>query len=187
MGLPSVVYFLGGLALKVMVVEYSPGWPELFEQEKHLLQKVLANTGVVIEHVGSTSVVGLAAKPIIDLMLGLPDFSQADSLIPKITALGYVYISKYEDVMPDRRYFTKKQGQTTTHHIHMVEIGSEFWQRHLLFRNFLRQNPQVAQAYAAFKKALAQREWQDGNDYAEAKTEFIRSIEAQARQAGGEK
>lgn len=173
--------------MKVTVVEYSPVWPELFAQEKHLLQEVLANTGVVIEHVGSTSVVGLAAKPIIDLMLGLPDFSLADSLIPKITAQGYVYVSKYEDVMPDRRYFTKKQGQSTTHHIHMVAIGSEFWQRHLLFRDFLRQNPGAARAYAALKKELAQREWQDGNDYAEAKTEFIRSIEAQARQAEGEK
>lgn len=173
--------------MKVTVVEYSPGWPELFEQEKYLLQEILANTGVVIEHVGSTSVVGLAAKPIIDLMLGLPDFSLADSLIPKITAQDYVYVSKYEDVMPDRRYFTKKQGQTTTHHLHMVEIGSEFWQRHLLFRNFLRQNPETAQAYEALKKELAQREWQDSNDYAEAKTEFIRSIEAQAMQAEGEK
>lgn len=171
--------------MKVTVVEYSPVWPDLFEQEKCLLQSVLVNTGVVIEHVGSTAVPGLAAKPIIDLMLGLPDFSQADTLIPKITAQGYIYVSKYEDVMPDRRYCTKEQGQTRTHHIHLVEIGSDFWERHLLFRNFLRQNPDVAHNYAALKKELAQREWQDGNEYAEAKTEFIRGIETLARQTIG--
>lgn len=173
--------------MKVTVAEYSSLWPELFEQEKHLLQSVLTDTGVVIEHIGSTSVAGLAAKPIIDLMLGLPDFSLADSLIPTITAQGYIYISKYEDVMPERRYFTKKQGQTTTHHLHMVQRGGEFWQRHLLFRNFLRQHPETAHAYAALKKELAQREWQDGNEYAEAKTEFIRSIEAQAQRMEREK
>jgi GrpB-like predicted nucleotidyltransferase (UPF0157 family) len=84
--------------------------------------------------------------------------------------------------MPDRRLFTKHQGDTNTHHIHMVGRGSEFWERHLLFRNFLRENPDVANRYAALKKELAQREWQDGNEYAGAKTEFIRNIEAQARQ-----
>lgn len=173
--------------MKVTVAEYSSLWPELFEQEKHLLQSLLTDIGGVIEHIGSTSVAGLAAKPIIDLMLGLPNFSLADSLIPIITAQGYSYISKYEDVMPERRYFTKKQGQTTTHHLHLVQMGSEFWQRHLLFRNFLRQHPETAQAYAALKKELAQREWQDGNEYAEAKTEFIRSIEAQAQRIEREK
>jgi GrpB-like predicted nucleotidyltransferase (UPF0157 family) len=168
--------------MKVTIVEYSPTWPEQFDQEKHLLQKILENTGAVIEHIGSTSVVGLAAKPIIDIMIGLPDFALADSLVSKFTALQYNYISKYEDVMPDRRFFTKKQRDTTTHHIHMVGRGSEFWERHLLFRNFLRENPDLARRYAALKKELAQREWQDGNEYAGAKTEFIRNIEAQARQ-----
>lgn len=171
--------------MRVTVVEYSPVWPDLFEQEKRLLQSVLANTGAVIEHVGSTAVPGMAAKPIIDLMLGLRDFSQANSLIPKITAQGYLYISKHEDVMPDRRFFTKQQGQTKTHHIHMVEIGSDFWERHLLFRNYLRQNPEAARDYTALKKELTQREWRDGNEYANAKTEFIRGIESLARQTIG--
>jgi len=63
----------------------------------------------------------------------------------------------------------------------MVEVGSEFWERHLLFRNYLRENPDIAKAYAALKKALAARDWQDGNQYADAKTEFIKKVEDKAR------
>ncbi|HXV99080.1 MAG TPA: GrpB family protein [Anaerolineae bacterium] len=171
--------------MKVTIIEYSPAWPKLFEQEKILLQNMLEKTGVIIEHIGSTSVVGLAAKPIIDIMIGLPDFAIANKLVPKFIARGYNYISKYEDVMPERRFFIKKSHETNTHHIHMVQIGSEFWERHLLFRDFLRNNPDVAQAYASLKIDLAKCEWQDGNEYAEAKTEFIRNIEDQARKQSG--
>jgi GrpB-like predicted nucleotidyltransferase (UPF0157 family) len=167
--------------MKVTVVEYSSTWQKLFEEEKALLKNALERSGAVIEHIGSTSVIGLAAKPVIDIMIGLPDFSIADSLVTKIVTLGYEYIAKYEDVMPYRRYFKKRQQDATTHHIHMVEAGSEFWERHLLFRNYLRENPDTAEEYAVLKKALAEREWQKGNQYADAKTEFIKKIEYKAR------
>jgi GrpB-like predicted nucleotidyltransferase (UPF0157 family) len=83
--------------------------------------------------------------------------------------------------MPFRRFFIKEQDGTRTHQIHMVGIGSEFWERHLLFRDYLRRNPGVAAKYAALKKKLAEREWGDVNEYADAKTEFIRKIENEAR------
>ena len=168
--------------MKVTIVEYSPAWRELFEQEKQLLETALGNSFIIIEHVGSTSVVGLAAKPIIDIMIGLPDFSVANNLVPKVEALGYEYVPQYEDEMPYRRYFRKTIAGIKTHHIHMVEIGSEFWERHLLFRDFLSANPGVADEYAALKRRLAELEWDDVNEYADAKTAFIRSIESRARE-----
>src|ERR1051325_1997730 len=167
--------------MKVTVVEYRPQWRKLFEDEKRILQTTLRDVPAQIEHIGSTAVAGLAAKPIIDLMVGLEDFSIADNVVPKIEALGYEYIQKYEDVMPFRRFLIKEQGGIRTHQIHMVEIDGEFWERHILFRDYLRQNPGVAEQYASLKKELAGREWEDVNEYADAKTEFIREIEDKAR------
>lgn len=134
-----------------------------------------------IEHIGSTAVPGLAAKPIIDIMVGLENFALADSLVPRVTTLGYEYVQKYEAVMPLRRYFRRDTNGARSHHLHMVAVGGEFWERHLLFRDYLRQHPDVAADYAALKRQLAAREWHDVNDYADAKTEFIRSIEERAR------
>ena len=168
--------------MKVPIVEYRPQWRKMFEEEKQLLQAVLGEVSVKVEHIGSTSVDGLAAKPVIDIMVGLTDFSLADSLVSRIEALGYEYIKKYEDEMPFRRYFVKNLNGIRTHQIHMVEINGEFWGRHLLFRDYLRQNPDMANKYAALKKQLAECEWGDVNEYAYAKTEFIKSIENKAKE-----
>ena len=167
--------------MKISVVEYRPEWREMFEEEKHRLRAVLDEVSAQIEHIGSTSVVGLAAKPIIDIMVGLPDFSVADKLVPEIEALGYEYFKKYEDEMPFRRYFAKDLNGGRTHQIHMVAAGGEFWERHLFFRDYLRQNPDAANEYAALKKQLTEREWADVNEYADAKTEFIKSIESKSQ------
>jgi hypothetical protein len=166
--------------MKVLVVDYSHEWPALYERERQLLAAAVPPATGIIEHIGSTSVRGLAAKPIVDILIGVHDFATIDSLIPSITALGYEYISKYEDVMPYRRFFKKHDSETATHHIHMVAAGTEFWNRHLLFRDYLRANPDVAADYAALKRELAEREWDHTNDYAAAKTTFIRGIEALA-------
>jgi GrpB-like predicted nucleotidyltransferase (UPF0157 family) len=167
--------------MKVSVVEYRPAWQAMFEEERQLIEAALGGAPAKVEHIGSTSVVGLAAKPIIDIMIGLPDFSVADDLVPLIEAFGYRYFRKYEDEMPFRRYFAKDLSGVRTHQIHMVEAGSEFWERHLLFRDYLRQNPPAATEYAALKRRLAEREWTDVNEYADAKTEFVRDIESKAR------
>lgn len=163
--------------MKVSVVEYRPQWREMFEEEKQLLQAVLGEVSAKIEHIGSTSVDGLAAKPIIDILIGLPNFSVADSLVPRIENLGYEYFNKYEDEMPYRRFFAKNSNGVRTHQIHMVEINTEFWARHLFFRDYLRQTPETMNEYATLKKQLAEREWVDVNEYADAKTEFITGIE----------
>lgn len=152
----------------------------MFERERKSLEAVIGAGAAIIEHIGSTSVTGLAAKPIIDIMIGLRDFSVADRLVPEIVALGYIYIPKYEKEMPYRRYFKKVAGGVSTHHIHMVQAGGDFWQRHLLFRDYLMANPDVAAAYAVLKKELAKLEWDDTNDYADAKTAFVKNIENMA-------
>jgi GrpB-like predicted nucleotidyltransferase (UPF0157 family) len=166
--------------MKISIAEYSEDWPRLFQQEQALLSAALGEAATVIEHIGSTSVKGLAAKPIIDMMIGLSDFALADLMVPKIVALGYDYIAKYNAVMPYRRFLIREAGQSRTHQIHMVEVDSEFWNRHILFRDYLRANAQVMLEYAALKKQLAARDWEDVNEYADAKTEFIRSAEREA-------
>lgn len=172
--------------MKVSLVEYRPEWRSVFEDEKSRIQSALGEVSAQIEHIGSTAVVGLAAKPIIDIMIGLEDFSIADQIVPKIEALGYEYIQKYEAVMPFRRFFSKEQMGIRTHQIHMVEIGTEFWDRLILFRDYLRQKADVAARYAALKRELAEREWNDVNEYADAKTEFVREIENEARRRRAE-
>jgi GrpB-like predicted nucleotidyltransferase (UPF0157 family) len=163
--------------MKIKLSEYNPDWPSVFEKEREILRATLSLNEPVIEHIGSTAVPNLAAKPVIDIMIGLPDFTKADSFVPCIQRLGYAYFKQYEDVMPYRRFFKKQDGDIATHHIHMVETGTEFWIRHLLFRDFLRDNSNVATEYADLKLRLAQQDWKDGNEYADAKTEFIRRIE----------
>jgi len=171
--------------MNVTIVDYSRGWPKLFEQERDLVIKVLKVLKVLgkavarIEHIGSTSVPGLAAKPIVDIMVGLRDFADADDATPKIIALGYTYV-KYDDFM-ERRFFKKINQSSISYHIHMVEVDSPFWERHSLFRDYLRKNPNVAKEYGLLKKKLAKRGWKDTNDYADAKTQFIRKVEEQAR------
>ena len=170
------------LIMKIEMVEYRPEWAQLFRKEKAVLYTALRPAKVIIEHIGSTSVPGLAAKPIIDIMIGLADFAIADSLVPAIITLGYDYIAEYEAVMPERRYFQKNINKKRTHHIHMVEVGSEFWHRLLLFRDYLRTHDEVVAEYAALKKSLADREWRDMNEYADAKTDFIKHMEKVAEE-----
>ena len=165
--------------MKITIAEYSFAWRQMFAEEKTRLQRILSISAVV-EHIGSTSVPGLAAKPIIDIMVGLTDFTQADTLVLRVQSLGYEYVSQFEVEMPFRRYFRKDNASVRTHQIHMVALNSEFWHRHLAFREYLKAHPNIAAEYATLKRKLAEQDWQDVNDYADAKTEFIQSIEAQA-------
>jgi GrpB-like predicted nucleotidyltransferase (UPF0157 family) len=167
--------------MKVTVVEYRPEWAKMFEDEERVIRAALGDVSARVEHVGSTAVEGLAAKPIVDIMVGLKDFSLADGLVPKVEALGYEYVRKFEEVMPFRRFFKKERDGVRTHQIHMVAVGCEFWERLLLFRDFLRRNPEVAAKYASLKKELAGREWGDVDEYADAKTEFVKEVEEEAR------
>ena len=163
--------------MRITIEPYSPEWKTAFKKESSLLLRTIGEPNIVIEHIGSTSVEGLGAKPVIDIMIGLKDFRTANNHIKAIENLGYRYISEYENVMPYRRFFTKDSNGKRTHHIHMVEIDTEFWSRHLKFRDQLRNNSNYKDQYYKLKLDLAKREWKDGNEYAAAKSEFIKMVE----------
>ena len=165
----------------IFIEEYSPTWQTLFDEEFLHLSEVLDD--VVIEHIGSTSVKGLAAKPIIDIMIGVSSLENAHQYIATICSLGYLYIPEYEIEMPERRYFKKITiDDKHTHHIHLVEKDSAFWERHLYFRDRLRSDEMLRDNYAAVKYKLAEEFRDDRDGYTNAKTTFIMGIEQERLQ-----
>ncbi len=166
---------------QIIIADYDPNWPARFEAEKARLLAVIGPWTAGIEHMGSTAVPGLGAKPVIDILIGVRALVEADAhCIEPINGLDYAYVPEYEKEMPYRRYFRKRNAdRTRAYNIHLVEIGGEFWERHLLFRDYLRAHPDAAKAYEQLKRKLAPQ-FTDGNEYASAKTDFIRAMEAKA-------
>ena len=166
---------------QVVLVEYNPLWPMLFEEERAQILSLTGPWVESVEHIGSTSVPGLGAKPILDIMVGLRSLSDAPQCISRLETIGYEYVPRHEAVLPERRYFHKGPSYSSrTHHLHMVETTSEFWKRHLLFRDYLRAHPETARQYYELKKALAERFPTDRAAYTDAKTSFIESTVARA-------
>jgi GrpB-like predicted nucleotidyltransferase (UPF0157 family) len=167
----------------IIITDYDPHWPAKFAEEEARLYKAIGDWVTGIEHIGSTSVPGLAAKPVIDILVGVRALAEADAhCIAPICDLGYEYVPEFESVMPYRRFFRRSTADgLRSHQIHLIEKETDFWQRHLLFRDYLRTHPARAQEYAALKRRLAPQ-FTDVNDYADAKTNFIRATEALARQ-----
>lgn len=165
----------------VQILDYDPRWPTLFEHEKVLLLDTVGPWVAAIEHIGSTAVPGLAAKPIIDILVGVPRLDGAARCIGPLRTIGYEYVPEYEAVLPDRRYFHKGPPGNRTHHLHMAEYGGSFWERHLTFRDFLRGHPARAREYAILKRELAARLGEDQDGYTNAKTAFIEAAVAEAK------
>ncbi len=164
----------------IIIVDYDPAWPVQAADEIAAIRAALGDQLLAIEHVGSTSVPGLAAKPVIDLMAGIRTLDDAPACVPLLAALGYEFKPVAEDTIPERRYFRKGPVGARTHHLHMVALGGEFWRRHLAFRDALRADPATAADYAALKRRLAADFRDDRIGYTEAKTAFIRAVEARA-------
>ena len=175
---------MAGVAKRVVIVAYDPRWPELYEQEKAAILGAIGPRLVAIEHVGSTAVPGLGAKPIIDVMAGLPSLADAEGCIAPLEALGYHFVPEVMRDLPDDRYFERwtegYERGTEVAHLHLTEYGSAFWREHLRFRDLLRAQPQTAAAYDQLKRELAQRT--AGAAYVYAKTSFVQSVLAQARE-----
>ena len=153
----------------------------MYEAEKALLLPAIGDHAVAIEHIGSTAVPGLAAKPIIDIMVGLGRLEDAPITVEPLRLLGYEYVPEFEAELPDRRYFRKGPISSRTHHLHMVAHGGPFWERQLLFRDYLCAHPETARAYARLKRDLAAMFGDDREGYTYAKTSFIGSMEESAR------
>lgn len=160
----------------VVVSPYSAEWPRCFLAIRDELIAVFSPMAVAIEHIGSTSVPGLAAKPVIDVLLGACSLADVESKIEALGGLDYAYIRKYEDVLPMRRYFVKSPAASFRVHLHAVERGSRIWQEHLAFRGALRSDPALCARYQSLKLQLAQEFADDKAAYSAAKDPFVRSV-----------
>lgn len=165
----------------IIIEDYQPRWPEFFSQEASQIQNLIGTYITAIEHIGSTAVPGLAAKPIIDMLIGVKCLADAPSFIPPLQQFGYIYVPEYEQGLPERRYLYKQEHGEDTYHLHMVELQSDFFLRHLAFRDYLRAHPEAVAEYAALKIRLASEFGSDREGYTDAKTDFIHSIERKAQ------
>jgi GrpB-like predicted nucleotidyltransferase (UPF0157 family) len=166
----------------IAISDYDPAWSAMFEKERASVQAALRSFVLNIEHIGSTAVPGLAAKPIIDLLVGITDLDQARSCcIEPLLALGYVYIPEYESWLPNELFFRKGGPGPWTHHVHIMEPRNRRWEHRLLFRDYLRAHPSTAHAYAKLKKNLAAQFGDDIAAYRSAKHEFVEQTVARAR------
>jgi GrpB-like predicted nucleotidyltransferase (UPF0157 family) len=175
----------------VAVVPYDPRWPELFQEEKAHLLSCLPKTLVKrIEHFGSTAVPGLAAKPIVDMLVEVTSLDETRQKVPLILEpQGYDYFWRPtwgDDTPPFYAWFIKRDtGGNRTHHIHMVEAHFEHWDR-LLFRDYLIGHPHVAQEYSRLKRRMFNTHAHDRVAYTKAKTDFVVRVTKIARGYYGE-
>ena len=163
----------------VKIVPYQQEWAALYEEEKQRILAAISQDVLEIQHVGSTSIPGMPAKPILDMAIAVRSFEEAGVCIPPMEAIGYRY--KGECDIPFRHYFVKDKPRT--HQIHMVERGSSEWERMLLFRDFLRYHPVAAREYADLKLRLASEYNSDVERYTNMKGPFIEKIIMEARKA----
>ena len=171
----------------VALTEYDPGWPERFEEEKLHLQSCLPDELIRrIEHFGSTSIPGLCAKPIIDILVEVTNLTEARTrIVPLLEQQGYEYFwrpSFGNDIPPYYAWFIKRDRRgNRTHHIHMLESHYKQWES-LLFRDYLVENPDVAREYGELKKTLLEDYHGDRAAYTQAKGDFIRRVTKMARE-----
>jgi GrpB-like predicted nucleotidyltransferase (UPF0157 family) len=166
----------------VRVVPYDHRWPQLFAGERDQLAGVLGSGATAIHHIGSTSVPGLCAKPVIDVLVETPDLGTIDRLTPRVEALGYV--AKGEYGIPRRRYFSRPEGKRLKTHVHTYVSGDPQIGRHLRFRDYLRAHPDAAKGYCIVKQSLALKHKDDAEAYQSGKADFIAGIDAEAASWG---
>jgi GrpB-like predicted nucleotidyltransferase (UPF0157 family) len=166
---------------EVVVSEYNPEWIIEFDKEKEKLVKALKDIILGIEHIGSTAVPGLAAKPLIDIMIGINSLNDITEIHKEgLSSIGYEFVDHPN--FPERRFFRKGQWRAGTHHLHIYQHMAENWNTNLLFRNYLINHPEVMREYGKLKKDLKEKYTNDRVGYTNAKAPFIQSIITQAKQ-----
>lgn len=163
--------------VRIEIVEYNPHWPALYEEERARVAAALGALVASIEHIGSTSVPGLSAKPIIDLLVTVTRLGQVDPYVAPLESLDYTYFP----ILGNAARYTFGKGDPHTHHLHIVQHGGEEHLRPLAFRDELRTHPDDARRYAALKRDLAARFHGNRRAYLQGKSDFVRSIESKAR------
>lgn len=192
--------------MKIIIEQYNPLWKESFNQIKRELSDAMALLSPQLAHIGSTAVEGLSAKPIIDILVGVDTMDELNIIPPLLMDKNYVYYENYNEDMPYRRFFVKlispprhlslplqiKPGDLIPEklhdhslrlaHIHVLQLNSVHWIRHIAFRDYLRTNPEIKAEYQQLKEKLSKQEWKDGNAYNEGKDSFLKNEERKAIQ-----
>ncbi len=163
-----------------MISPYDPQWPVMYEAARAEIEAAIGDDIVRIEHVGSTSVPGLAAKPTIDVLAGVRNWDEAKVTIAPMSESGWECAGEYG--IPRRHYFRRRDERGfATHHLHMLEVGSPRFDDHLSFRDHLRAHADVAAAYERLKHDLARRMPGDSDAYQQGKGPFIEGVLERAR------
>ncbi|WP_420860353.1 GrpB family protein [Algirhabdus cladophorae] len=167
--------------MPITVSSHDPNWKVAFDTEVRHIKAALAPTVIDLEHIGSTSIEAIYAKPIIDLLGSVRDLHALDTHASQMEGLGYEVMGAFG--IAGRRYFRKTTAQgIRTYHLHVFAQGSEQITRHLAFRDYLRARPRVAKAYSDLKRRLADDPATTWDSYMEAKDPFIKTTEAEALQ-----
>lgn len=155
------------------LVPYDSSWPQKFINEKNRLLSIFKSDIAAIEHIGSTAVPGLDAKPIIDMMAAVKSMKVADKLLVPLRDFGYVTPDDCNANLLERRWLMRHHGGHRTYHLHLVEVASEGWNRTLKFRDALRANAKLAQSYTQLKLRLIRSGGSDRDKYIQGKTSFV--------------
>lgn len=188
--------------MNIKIEPYNAKWDTIFKSIEFDLKTALKDISPKIDHVGSTSIKGLSAKPIIDILVGVAIEDDLDKTIQPILANGYIYYELYNEAMPYRRFFIKPKNNSTKittvsaeneeavkdvlqhdnrlAHIHVIPTTSIHWKRHIAFREYLKMNDTVRLEYQNLKEHLSLQQWENGNQYNTAKNDFIKYHEAKA-------
>jgi GrpB-like predicted nucleotidyltransferase (UPF0157 family) len=161
---------------EVRIVAHNPQWAAQFAAERNRLVELLPGRFTAIEHIGSTAIPHLAAKPIIDILAGVSTFPEADALLEPLCSHGYVTSAEFNATLPDRRWLMRHAFGRRTHHLHLVVFGGDRWVQSLRFRDVLRGHPVIAARYEHLKVQLADQHRHEREAYTRAKTEFINEV-----------
>jgi GrpB-like predicted nucleotidyltransferase (UPF0157 family) len=172
---------------EIVICDYDPAWPVRFAEERDRLLKAIGHAHITIEHIGSTAVPGMAAKPIIDLLLVVVSLREARQALPvPLADLGYRQMVEYEAWLPDELLFRRGMPGPWTHHVHVVEPHSKPWNEYVAIRDYLRCHKDVAAAYGNLKKSLAVVFGDDIAGFREGKGPFLKAVMAKADRDQGD-
>ncbi|GAC1345424.1 MAG: hypothetical protein NVS4B7_14370 [Ktedonobacteraceae bacterium] len=163
----------------VIIVDYDPHWPVLYEEEKARILTVIGTYIANIQHMGSTAIPELASKPVIDILVELKNISFVNNCIQPLASLSYQYMGPPDPIGKANDHFFRKPppgAGNRTHHLHMVEQDSDYSHRQLLFRDYLRLHPEEAHQYDILKRELAEKFGTNRQGYIDAKTDFVEAI-----------
>jgi GrpB-like predicted nucleotidyltransferase (UPF0157 family) len=173
---------MASIEAPVDIVSYNSSWPRQFQEEAEILRHALAPwLAGPIEHIGSTAIPGLSAKPTIDIMAGVGSLDASRPAIAAAAAVGYCYAAYQAEI---EHWFCKPSPALRTHHLHLIPVGAAAWQRSIAFRDYLRIHHDVAREYDVLKRGLAQQHRFDREGYSQAKQSFVDRITTIALAAG---